>query len=181
MLRTCLLALLTTLALSGCTSKVLSAYAASTEGPGENSVATVLPSAGQPAKSVTLVATEKATSVGGLTPMESEQDVLELTETDSGRSIEVTLGTTLVLHLSSQRSTGYTWVVDEVDNGILVPDGEPQYTATSNLSGAEESMVWRFKSVGTGTTTLKLIYTRVFEKGQAPLKTFELAVGVGKR
>ena len=47
----------------------------------------------------------------------------------------------MVLHLITQRSSGYTWIVDEVDNEILVPDSEPQYTATSNLRGAEEAVV----------------------------------------
>jgi inhibitor of cysteine peptidase len=178
---TCLLTLLITLALSGCTPKVLSGFAASTEDSGINSVATVLLPAGQIAKSVTLVATERATSAGGATSMAPDQGVLELSETDSGRSVDVTLGTTIVLHLTSQRSTGYAWVVDEVDNGILVPDGEPQYTAASNLRGAEESMVWKFKSVGAGATTLKLIYARAFEEEQPPLKTFELTVEVGSR
>ena len=179
MLRMCLLALLATSALSACTPKVVSAFAASTQDPGNNSVTTALPPAGQIAKSVTLVATESVTGSGGSTLMESEQDSLELRETDSGKSIEVILGTTIVLHLTSQRSTGYTWAVEKIDNAILVPDGEPQYTATSNLKGAEESMVWKFKSVSTGATTLKLIYARAFEKSQSPLKTFELAVKVG--
>jgi predicted secreted protein len=86
-----------------------------------------------------------------------------------------------VIHLKGQRSTGYTWVVDEVDDSILIPDGEPQYAAPGNLRGAEEAVVWKFKSVGAGTTTLKLIYIRTFEKSQPPLKTFEVAVEVGSR
>lgn len=181
MLRTGGLALLMTLVLSGCTTKALSASAAPSPVSGQNSVTTALPPAGQIAKPVTLVATENAKSTEGATSMESEQGLLELTESDSGKSIEVALGATIVLHLAGQPSTGYTWVVDEVDRGILVQDGEPQYVATSNLRGAEASMVWTFKSIGSGTTTLKLIYARAFETGKPPLKTFELAIKVGNR
>jgi hypothetical protein len=53
MLRTCRLALLTTLVLSGCTPKVLLIFTASSEDAGKNSVTTVLPPVGQIAKSAT--------------------------------------------------------------------------------------------------------------------------------
>jgi predicted secreted protein len=176
-LRIHLLALLTILALSGCTPNV-PVSATSTEIPGENTVTIIHATLEPVAKVVTLEATQNAE---GSTPMEPEQGILELTETDSGRSVEITLGTSIVLHLKGQPSTGYTWVVDEVDSNILAQDGEPQYTAASNLRGAEETMVWKFKSIGAGTTALKLIYTRIFEKGQLPLKTFELVVKVSDR
>jgi inhibitor of cysteine peptidase len=136
---------------------------------------------GLTARSVTLVAAEGATGAGEAIPTDAAQNVLELTETDSGRSIEITLGTSIVLRLTSQRSTGYTWIIDEVDNEILVPDGEPQYAAGNNRLGAEESLLWSFKSVSSGETTLKLIYARPFEKEQLPLKSFELRVEVGIR
>jgi inhibitor of cysteine peptidase len=113
--------------------------------------------------------------------MEPGQGVLELTETDSGKSVEITLGISIVLRLKGQPSTGYTWVLAEVNSDVLAQDAEPEYTPSSKLRGAEEEMIWEFKSVGTGTTVLKLIYTRTFEKDQPPLKIFELTVEVGNR
>jgi inhibitor of cysteine peptidase len=175
-----LLAMLTILALWGCTPEVPVSplFIEPTE---ENSV-TVERTTKEPiSKSVTLEATQSASSAEGSTPMGPEQSILELTESDSGKSIEIKLGTSIILHLNGQPSTGYTWIVDEVNSSILIQEGEPQYTASSNLRGAEEVMVWKFQSVGAGSTSLKLIYTRAFEKDQPPLKTFELAIEVGNR
>jgi len=175
-----LLALLTILALPSCTPKP-PVFAASTEMPGENSVTIVQASTELVAKSVTLVATESAGRAEGPTSMERGQSVLEFTEANSGQSIEIPPGTFLVLRLKGQPSTGYTWVIVELNRDVLAQDGEPQYATSGSLRGAEQEMVWKFKAASAGDTALKLVYIRTFEKNQPPSKIFELTVKVSNR
>jgi inhibitor of cysteine peptidase len=110
--------------------------------------------------------------------MKSEQGILEFTENDSGKSISITTGVSIIIRLNSQLSTGYNWTVNGMDDSIIVQEGEPQYTTPSKLIGGGEAVVWKFKSTGVGNTVLKLVYARAFEKDKPPLKTFELIIKV---
>jgi inhibitor of cysteine peptidase len=127
-----------------------------------------------------LTATQHGSTNGGQTPMKSEQAILEFTENDSGQSISITTGTSITIRLNSQLSTGYSWILKEMNESVIAQEGEPQYTAFSKLAGGAETVVWKFRSVGVGSAALKLVYTRVFEKDKPPLKTFELTIKVDK-
>ena len=54
--------------------------------------------------------------------------------------------------------------------------GEPEFHPASSALGASGTVTFRFEAVGAGQTTLKLIYSRPFEKGVLPPKTFAASV-----
>ena len=103
---------------------------------------------------------------------------VELTQADSGKSVEVAKGATLAITLEANPTTGYTWEVASGDESILKLAGEPDYKADSDALGAGGMMTLKFQAEAAGTTSLKLVYHRPWEKDQEPEETFEVAVTV---
>jgi len=100
---------------------------------------------------------------------------------DSGREITLKVGEKFQVTLESNPTTGYQWDVDDVDESVLKQQGDSSYSAeTSNPnivgSGGEETFT--FEAVGTGNTTLKLVYHRPWEEGVEPVEIFTLRVVV---
>ena len=103
-----------------------------------------------------------------------------LTETDNGKQIAVNSGDGVTLTLVSNPTTGYNWQVMEMDDAILVQDGDPEYKQSPSpegLVGAGGTETFRFKALGTGETALKLGYMRPWES-IAPIETFIIQVVV---
>ena len=105
---------------------------------------------------------------------------IQVTDADNGKQITVQSGQVVTVTLESNPTTGYSWQVLEIDDAILVQDGDPEYKQTSGtggLVGAGGTETFRFKTVGTGETTLSLGYMRPWES-VPPIQTFTIQVGV---
>jgi len=103
-----------------------------------------------------------------------------LTSADNNRQITAKPGDTLTLTLDSNPTTGYSWQVMKIDNGILVRNGDPEYkqvAGSEGLVGAGGTEKFHFDVVGTGTTTLELGYMRPWES-VPPIETFTIQVFV---
>ncbi len=107
-----------------------------------------------------------------------EMNEIALGDQDNGRKIEVQQGQILAISLASNPTTGYSWQPADLDESILEPVGEAQFQAQSNLVGASGIETLRFKAGGAGTTALKLVYHRPWEKDVEPLERFEVEVTV---
>ena len=104
----------------------------------------------------------------------------QITDADNGKQIAVKSGDLVTLTLVSNPTTGYSWQVMEIDNAILVQDGEPEYkqsAGSEGLVGAGGTETFRFKVVGSGETALNLGYMRPWESVQ-PAETFKVQVVV---
>ncbi len=104
-----------------------------------------------------------------------------LTDQDNGRTLTLKPGQVLVIHLPANPTTGYTWMLAEVDDTVLQAAGEAGYTpapGSQEQVGSGGTAAWRFVAVGTGTTTLKLVYARPWEKPPKPVQTFTVTVTV---
>jgi inhibitor of cysteine peptidase len=104
--------------------------------------------------------------------------VLELDELDSGRTVTLKSTETLTIVLRGNPTTGFTWEITQLDTDMLMPEGEPAFTADSHMIGSGGKFTFRFLPINSGRTRLKLIYRRPWEKGVAPLKTFEVVVDI---
>jgi inhibitor of cysteine peptidase len=104
-----------------------------------------------------------------------------LTEADNGKTINLQPGETLTLTLESNPTTGYSWQVMELDNAVLAQEGDPEYKQSSGaegLVGAGGTETFRFKTIGSGETSLSLGYMRPWES-VPPVETFTIQVDVG--
>ena len=103
---------------------------------------------------------------------------IQVTGADNGKQITLQSGQVVTVTLESNPTTGYSWQVMEIDNTVLVQEGDPEYkqaSGTSGLVGAGGTETFRFKAVGTGETTLSLGYARPWES-DPPIQTFTIQV-----
>jgi inhibitor of cysteine peptidase len=113
------------------------------------------------------------TLAAGCAPQE-----VKLGVADSGRTVELAKGQTVVITLEANPTTGYTWAVAELEEHILQRVGEIEFKPQSDLVGAPGVQTLRFQAADPGQTALKLVYHRPWEKGVEPLKSFSLQVVV---
>jgi len=102
---------------------------------------------------------------------------LTLHASDDGDQVEFQKGQTFSVSLEGNPSTGYTWEPVELDEQILRQIGEPAFTPESDTLGASGAQVLRFRAVGEGRTTLRLVYHRPWEDAE-PERTFSVEVVV---
>lgn len=82
-------------------------------------------------------------------------------------------GQTLAIELDSNASTGYAWEIVEDGSPVLEPAAVPARAApaTPPVPGAGGTSRWRYRAVHAGTTTLRLVYRRSWEKDVEPIRT----------
>jgi len=92
----------------------------------------------------------------------------------NGKSLELKSGTTLVVRLAANPTTGYDWAVVSKPKALKLV--KRTYLAAPPMRiGQGGTDVFRF-SVRSGRGRLKLVYRRSWEKGKAPLRTFLLGI-----
>ncbi len=99
-------------------------------------------------------------------------------DTDNGSQVALEVKQTLVLSLPSNPTTGYQWEIAGLDKAILKEtDHEYQADQPAQIgSGGKE--VWRFQALKSGTTRLRLEYSRPWEEHVEPIQTFSVEVVV---
>ena len=100
---------------------------------------------------------------------------------DTPKSDDVTVraGRTFTISLEGNPTTGYRWEVVEYDEGLLKLTGE-DYTSSSDRIGAGGIQEFTFTASKPGTTEVKLVYRRPWEKDVEPLRTFTAHVRVNR-
>ena len=112
----------------------------------------------------------------------SQRRTSTLTEADNGKSFTVKAGDTILVLLSGNPTTGYSWaaVLDEKTAAILTQEGEPVYAEDAvedNVVGGGGTFTFTFTAADEGAATIKLVYARSWES-EAPLETFEATITV---
>lgn len=116
--------------------------------------------------------------VGAMLAACSGSQMVSLTSTDVGKTINLKSGDTLKIDLEGNPTTGYNWMVMAVDGAVLEQQGEPAFKADSKLIGAGGMITLTFRAMLPGTTKLQLGYMRSWEKDVAPLQTYEVTIEV---
>lgn len=102
-----------------------------------------------------------------------------LSEEDAGRAIDVVAGQQISVQLSSNGTTGFSWVV--ANTGPVTQSGEPTYEASQTppgMVGAGGTETFTFKANTAGSGILKLEYRRPWEKDVPAEKTWDVTVAV---
>jgi len=114
-------------------------------------------------------------SYGAGTGMENQI----LTANDDGRDVVLAGGRVLQVELEGNPSTGYSWDIVRLDQGVLRLLSE-KWHPLSDLLGAPGKQVFRFAAIKRGQTELTLAYRRSWEKDRAPLRTISFTVNVSE-
>jgi len=105
--------------------------------------------------------------------------VMKLTETDSGKTVELQVDDELEITLSANPTTGYVWEVSSVDSDVLKLD-KSDFVADDKIIGSGGMTVMKLHAIASGTSAVKLIYHRPFERNKPPLKDFTVHVQIKK-
>lgn len=102
------------------------------------------------------------------------------TVADSGKTVTVNAGDTVIIELAGNPTTGYSWTQTAGDIAVLKPTAdEPEYTSESTgMVGSPGTFIFRWTAEAPGTTTIELGYRRPWETDIAPIETFSLTVDV---
>ena len=112
------------------------------------------------------------------TPQIGAPSVVNLTEKDSGSSVELATDGTLTIRLPGNATTGYTWGIVSNDANVLQPLGDWDYAPESNLAGAPGTFIFAFKGKNIGTSALQLGYKRWWDDNAKIENSFGVTVTV---
>ena len=104
------------------------------------------------------------------------REAKKIIEKDSGKTIEMRVGSSILVDLPGNPTTGYMWEVSSMDRAVLQKIGDHKFSTNSNVIGAPGKVSMRFRVIGAGKTELVLAYRRSWEKNVAPAKTFSVDV-----
>ena len=103
---------------------------------------------------------------------------VELGVLSNGGTFEVTVGSAVVVQLEGNPSTGYSWVVLDVDDSLLRQAGEYEFLTSNEAIGGAGMMQLTFGAIAAGETTLRLGYLRPWEADVAPVEEWEVTNAV---
>ncbi|MFH0887325.1 MAG: protease inhibitor I42 family protein [bacterium] len=101
-----------------------------------------------------------------------------LTEKDNGTTVNIANGEMFGLILEGNPTTGYDWIISNIDKSMVKEMGKPEFTLDSNLVGSPGKQSYLFQTFKAGNTTLSLEYKRAWEKGVSPAKTFKVILNI---
>ena len=102
---------------------------------------------------------------------------LTVTQADAGKSIALTVGERLYVHLSAQFGTGYSWAAAS-DSTSLLKFESSSAQGSANMPGGAQMQELVFTATGAGKGTLKLEYRQPWIKNTAPSSSFSVAVAI---
>jgi inhibitor of cysteine peptidase len=100
-------------------------------------------------------------------------------ENDSGKTVEIVVGDELEIVLPRNPTTGYVWEVSSLDSSILKLDSS-DFVPNTKAIGSGGLEVIRLHAIAEGSSEVRLIYHRTFERNVPPLKTFSATVTIRK-
>jgi inhibitor of cysteine peptidase len=107
----------------------------------------------------------------------STSSVIAIADQDDGKDIDLPAGDTLVLRLTSNPSTGYSWAIKGDPSPLkLVKSSTKKTGQNGHAVGAPVTQEFRLTAVSAGMASLTLEYRRPWEHNVTPAKTFQVRV-----
>ena len=96
------------------------------------------------------------------------------------KAIEVASGDSIVVTLWSNQTTGYSWSESATISApdVLQQTNHEYVAPETGLMGAAGKEVWTFKTLKTGTSEVRMSYSRPWEGGEKITYEFSLTVTV---
>lgn len=110
------------------------------------------------------------------------REAVNATKNDNGSTIHMAKGGLLAVHLEWTPGTGYSWTLENPAPERFRPHGKPVHeTAKKPMPGAPEMIVFNYEAIKEGSSTLKYVLKRPFEKDIEPVDRFILTVEVSEK
>jgi inhibitor of cysteine peptidase len=102
----------------------------------------------------------------------------EIDEGADGRTIKLSVGERLVVRLTENRTTGFSWEFES--NGAPVCELAQSTDSSGERVGEGGVHSWQFLAKRPGDATIKLQYHRPWEEKTPPERTFTLHLSVSQ-
>lgn len=109
----------------------------------------------------------------------SADSIVNVTEAENGKEVDLGSGQVLQVKLKSIPGTGYAWTLDGDPAPLkLVKSFTQRKKSTSGMAGAPQMSVFQLKANSAGLATVTFVYRRSWEYNVPPASTFSIRVSV---
>lgn len=115
----------------------------------------------------------------GSQAMSAPPDPLVVHQADAGKAFTLVVGQHLSVFLKEQAGTGYGWAVAPDSTPLLKFEGSSIQSAATMPGGAQE-LALEFSAIAAGKGTLKIDYSRPWEKDKPASQIFSISVMITK-
>ena len=102
-------------------------------------------------------------------------DSVRVGEKNNGNTVMIAVGDTLAVALLCSPSLGYSWEIKRIDETRIEVVGEPKFKPAER-AGPSGDMVFRFRAIASGESTLQLRYVRPPQARRRRERTFRIIV-----
>jgi predicted secreted protein len=107
-----------------------------------------------------------------------EQPSLVVTPGIKGSSVILKTGGVFEVRISTIPSHGFEWMVEKIDNKILVQEGPAVYVADDSPNSAGGKTILKFRALAPGRTVLSLVHVRSAQGDSPAVSDDSMAVSV---
>lgn len=108
-----------------------------------------------------------------------QSKTVTLRDNDNNGRCTLDVGDILVVQLTSNASTGYSWSVAQSDDGLLQPIGS-RYIRGRGMPGAPGKQEFRFRVIGSGGTWLRFLYQKPGQGGVEAAQRWENLITINR-
>ena len=103
---------------------------------------------------------------------------LTLTEADVGKTVQAHPGDHIMIQLSANPGTGFSWAIDRTDTMTLTLQRESYTPSSGGALGSGGTAVFTFIAQRAGTVNLHLKYWRSWEGDSSIVKRYDVTIHV---
>ena len=114
----------------------------------------------------------------------SQDNPMELTADQDGKTVAVPMGKQIIVRLAGNPTTGFSWQVGHISGDAVTAQGDPTYVADAHrpgIVGIGGQFMFKLLAAKAGTSTIKLVYLRPWEKDRPPIRTFTATIEVEQK
>ncbi len=101
-------------------------------------------------------------------PSPLQPKIINIDEKMDSGNVELFVNDQIEISLPGNPTTGYEWMLTNVDYTILEKMGEPEYKTTGDAVGSSGYYIYKFKAIAPGETLVEMVYRRSFESEDTP-------------
>ncbi|MCQ4574524.1 MAG: protease inhibitor I42 family protein [Candidatus Brocadiales bacterium] len=103
-----------------------------------------------------------------------------ITQADGGKTFKVRKGGEITIRLKGNRTTGYSWAVEEADKNVLELIKDVYTPDQPVIPGSGGVRTLTFKAVSVDTVPVRLKYWRPWEGNSSAVKRFGVTIQVSE-